>query len=247
VTYRWASATDTGRVRDHNEDAVWPVGDGHGEAPLVVAVADGMGGHIGGEVASRVALEAAIAAAGATADERVRIANLAIIDEVLEHPRLAGMGTTLTLVVLGQDGALDCAHVGDSRAYVLRAGRLKQLTRDHSLVAEMVESGELRPDEAAVHPFRSVVTRALGLERSVEVDRIADTLHAGDRLLLCTDGLTAMADDAEIAAILAGTDSLREVVDTLVTVANRLGGADNTSVVVVDLAHQDSPPGTDEA
>jgi protein phosphatase len=247
VIFHWASATDTGRVRDHNEDAVWPLGDGRGEAPLVVAVADGMGGHIGGEVASRVALEAAVAAAGASAEERVRIANLAIIDEVLEQPRLAGMGTTLTLAVLDGDGAVDCAHVGDSRAYVLHEGRLDRLTRDHSLVAEMVESGELRPEEAAVHPFRSVVTRALGMERSVAVDRIAHTLHAGDRLLLCTDGLTAMADDEEIAAILAGAGTPRDAAEALVTTANQRGGTDNTTVVVVDVAPEDSPPVPNEA
>lgn len=243
MIYHWATATDTGKVRDHNEDAVWPAEDGHGDAPLVVAVADGMGGHIGGEVASRVALQAAVTAAGAEAEERVRIANLAIIDEVLERPRLAGMGTTLTLAVLGEDGVVDCAHVGDSRAYVLSEGRLEQLTRDHSLVAEMVESGELHPDQAAVHPFRSVVTRALGLERSLEVDRVSRTLRAGDRLLLCTDGLTAMADDEEIAAILAGSDTPRDAADALVTAANRRGGADNTSVVVVDAAPAESPPG----
>jgi protein phosphatase len=234
VIYHWAAGTDTGRVRDHNEDAVWPMGDGF-DSMLVVAVADGMGGHIGGEVASRVALDAAVAAAGAGAEERVRIANLAIIDEVLEQPRLAGMGTTLTLAVLGEHGAMDCAHIGDSRAYVLRDGRLEQLTRDHSLVAEMVELGELRPDEAAVHPFRSVITRALGLERTVEVDHIGYTLQAGDRLLLCTDGLTNMADDVEIAAILDDTGAPAATVTALIEAANRLGGIDNTSVVVVDV------------
>lgn len=234
MIYRWAAGTDTGRVRDHNEDAVWPIGDGS-DATLVVAVADGMGGHIGGEVASRVALDAAVAAAGAGAEERVRIANLAIIDEVLEQPRLAGMGTTLTLAVLGDDGAMDCAHIGDSRAYVLRDGLLEQLTRDHSLVAEMVESGELHPEEAAVHPFRSVITRALGLERTVEVDQIGYSLQAGDRILLCTDGLTTMADDVEIAAILSKANAPAESVRALIKAANRLGGIDNTSVVVVDV------------
>ncbi len=236
MIYHWASGTDTGKVRGHNEDSVWPVGTGADSAQLVVAVADGMGGHVGGEIASKVAIEAAIAARDAPARERVLIANLAIIDEVLENPRLAGMGTTLTLAVLEDDGSMDCAHIGDSRAYLLRDHRLEQITRDHSLVAEMVESGELHPDQAAAHPFRSVVTRALGLERSVEVDQIAESLRPGDRLLLCTDGLTNMADDAEITAILEGSGTPSDAVTALIETSNRLGGVDNVSVVVVDVA-----------
>lgn len=239
MIYHWASGTDTGRVRDHNEDAVWPGDDGSGPGPLVVAVADGMGGHIGGEVASKVALEAAVGAAGAPAEERAQIANLAIIDEVLERPRLAGMGTTLTLAVLDEDGSVDCAHIGDSRAYLLHRGTLEQLTRDHSLVAEMIESGELHPDQAAAHPFRSVITRALGLERSVAVDSIAFALEPGDRLLLCTDGLTNMADDTTIAEILGAGDAPADIAASLIETANRLGGVDNVTVVVVAAGSPD--------
>lgn len=242
MIYEWASGTDTGRVRDHNEDAVWPVEAGSGPGPIVVAVADGMGGHVGGEIASSVAMRAAVGADGAPAEERVRIANLAIIDEVLERPRLAGMGTTLTIAVLGADGSVDCAHIGDSRAYLLRGGRLEQLTKDHSLVAEMVESGELHPDQAAVHPFRSVVTRALGLERAVAVDHVAATLDPGDRLLLCTDGLTNMADDDSIARVLGAERHPADAVDALVDAANRAGGIDNVTVVVVDARPSTSPP-----
>lgn len=235
VTYRWASSSDVGRARDHNEDAVWPEGTGSAAGELVAAVADGMGGHVGGEVASGVALQAAVTAAGADAVERVRIGNLAVIDRIIAQPRLAGMGTTLTLAVFGADGMLDIGHIGDSRAYVAHAGDLILLTRDHSLVAEMVESGELHPEEASVHPFRSVITRALGMERDVRVDSVDRELSDGDRVLLCTDGLTNMVADAEISGFLTDPDTPAEAATALIDAANGAGGIDNITVVVVDV------------
>jgi serine/threonine protein phosphatase PrpC len=143
------------------------------------------------------------------------------------------MGTTLTLAVFTGDLA-EIGHIGDSRAYRYREGRLEQLTRDHSLVAEMVASGELRPEEVATHPFRSVITRALGLESVVSVDLVQRDLLPGDRFLLCSDGLTTMLEDPQIAALLAGRDG-PAVAAALVEAANRAGGFDNTSVVVVDV------------
>jgi protein phosphatase len=198
----------------------------------MAAVADGMGGHVGGEVASRLAIEAAVAGDG-DAVERVRAANAAVVGTALDRPRLAGMGTTMTLALFSGT-AVEIGHIGDSRAYLFRDGSLLQLTRDHSLVAEMIASGELTPEEAAVHPFRSVITRAIGMESNIVIDRVRRDLLPGDRVLLCTDGLTTMLRHEEIAALLAGRDG-PEAAAALVEAANRAGGLDNTSVVVVDL------------
>jgi protein phosphatase len=238
MTFLWAVATDQGRVRGHNEDTLWPrpgtggvaAGDAGGE--FLAAVADGMGGHIGGEVASRLAIEAAVAAGG-EAVERLHAANAAVVGTALDKPRLAGMGTTMTLAIFSP-GAVEIGHIGDSRAYLYRDGTLAQLTRDHSLMAEMLASGELTPEQAAVHPFRSVITRALGMESRVVVDRVTRDLLPGDRLLLCSDGLTTMLADAEVAALLSRGDARSTAVD-LVAAANRAGGVDNISVVVVDI------------
>ena len=238
MTFAWAAATHQGRVRDHNEDALWPRPDdqdvARGEAAdhFLAAVADGMGGHIGGEVASRLAIEAAVAAGG-DAVARVLAANAAVVETARDRPRLTGMGTTLTLAVFAGD-LVEIGHIGDSRAYRYREGKLEQLTRDHSLVAEMVASGELRPEEVATHPFRSVITRALGLESAVAVDLVQRDLLPGDRFLLCSDGLTTMLEHPQIAALLAGRDGPAAAA-ALVEAANRAGGFDNTSVVVVDV------------
>ena len=238
MTFLWAAAPDPGRVRGHNEDALWPqpgpqgAAGGEAEAPFLAMVADGMGGHVGGEVASRLAVEAAVAAAG-DAVERMQAANAAVVGTALDRPRLAGMGTTMTLAVFSA-GAVEIGHIGDSRAYLLRDGALAQLTRDHSLMADMIASGELTPEQAAVHPFRSVITRAVGMESSVVVDRVAHDLLPGDRVLLCSDGLTTMLADADIAALLARGEAPAAAA-ALIEAANRAGGYDNISVVVVDL------------
>jgi PPM family protein phosphatase len=238
MTFLWAAATDPGRVRGHNEDALWPqpgppgaIG-GEAEAPFLAMVADGMGGHVGGEVASRLAVEAAVGASG-DAVERMRAANAAVVGTALDRPRLAGMGTTMTLAVFSA-GAVEIGHIGDSRAYLLHDGALAQLTRDHSLMADMIASGELTPEQAAVHPFRSVITRAIGLESRVVVDRVTRDLLPGDRVLLCSDGLTTMLADAEIAALLARGEAPAAAA-ALIEAANRAGGYDNISIVVVDL------------
>jgi len=238
MTFAWATTTDQGLVRGHNEDALWPrpddgeVARGEAEEYFLAAVADGMGGHVGGEVASRLAIEAAVASDG-DAVARVRAANAAVVGTARDRPRLAGMGTTMTLAVFSGD-TVEIGHIGDSRAYLYREGNLEQLTRDHSLVAEMVASGELRPEEAAAHPFRSVITRALGLESAVAVDRVRRDLQPGDRFLLCSDGLTTMLEHQKIAALLAGREGPAAAA-ALVEAANRAGGFDNTSVVVVDV------------
>jgi serine/threonine protein phosphatase PrpC len=238
MTFAWAAATDQGLVRGHNEDALWPrpaggeVARGEATDPFLAAVADGMGGHVGGEVASRLAIEAAVATDGDPV-ARVLAANAAVLGTARDRPRLTGMGTTLTLAIFSGD-TVEIGHIGDSRAYRYREGVLDQLTRDHSLVAEMVASGELRPEEAAAHPFRSVITRALGLESAVAVDLVQRDALPGDRFLLCSDGLTTMLDPPRIAALLAGGDG-PAVATALVEAANQAGGLDNTSVVVVDV------------
>jgi len=233
---RWAAATDPGRVRSHNEDALWPrPGPGRSaedEADeLLAMVADGMGGHVGGEEASRLAVEAAVAAEG-DAVKRVLAANAAVVRNALDRPRLAGMGSTLTLAVFTGD-AVEIGHIGDSRAYLYRDGALTQLTRDHSLMADMIASGELTPEQASVHPFRSVITRAIGMESRVVVDKLRRDLQPGDRVLLCSDGLTTMLADAQVAALLAGGEA-PQAAAALIAAANLAGGLDNISVVVVD-------------
>ena len=234
MRYSWASATDTGRVRDHNEDAAWPEAPGDGTT-LLAAVADGMGGHVGGEVASRLAIDTAIADEGGVV-ARLEAANDAVIAEVRERPTLAGMGTTLTLVILGGDGTADIGHIGDSRAYLLRDRALRQLTKDHSLVWEMVAAGEISAEQATRHPYRSVITRAIGIDTKVEIDHETVALEQGDRLLLCSDGLNGELSDATITQLLCRDEAPSVVAELLVREAVAAGGADNVSVVVVDVS-----------
>lgn len=235
MTLSWASATDVGRVRENNEDSVWPdPGAGVGTRPLVVAVADGMGGHAAGEVASRTAIEAAISVGG-NATVRVQAANVAVIDTASRQSRLSGMGTTLTLAIVTDDGAVDLAHVGDSRAYLFTPDGMSKITTDHSYVAEMIEAGKLTAEEAETHPYRSVVTRGIGLDKAVSVDTHTLTMTPGSRLLLCTDGVTAMLDDATLAEVVGAHDEPAAAVAAVIEAANLAGGVDNISAVVVDL------------
>ncbi len=222
--------TDTGRQRRENEDSAYV------HAPLFV-VADGMGGAQAGEVASRIAVETfehAAPASGPAATrlaELVRDANHRIYDRSRAEQSRAGMGTTLTAAYL-EDGHLTIAHVGDSRAYLFRDGELTRLTQDHSLVDELVRQGKLTEKQAAEHPQRSIITRALGPEPEVEVDTWTYPLHAGDVMLLCSDGLTSMISEDQVAEILAATHSLDEAADRLIRDANDAGGRDNITVVL---------------
>lgn len=222
------SATDIGRVRERNEDSVLV-------DPPLFAVADGMGGHRGGDVASQVALETMEHLEGERAGslvDHVRSANRAVWERSLGDERLSGMGTTLTAVRVDGDH-IDLAHVGDSRAYLLRNDSLRQLTDDHTLVARMVRSGEITEAEAEVHPHKNVMTRALGTEEEIEVDGESIRLEDGDRLLLCSDGLTGMVTEDQIQAILEASPSPQNAAERLVRAANRAGGVDNISVVVL--------------
>lgn len=233
MSYVWAVATDTGRVRKVNQDSVYPTSSGRGDGPTVVLVADGMGGHVAGDRASQVATERAVNTKGSL-KQRVEAANLAIFEEVGEHRELAGMGTTMTMFELGEDNIVRFAHVGDSRAYLLRDDELTQLTTDHTVVAEYVRQGSITPDEVATHPQRSLITRALGLQIDLEIDTGQEPVRPGDRLLLCSDGVNAMIDNESITASL-GLPTAEEAAWDLVDKANRAGGQDNISALVVEV------------
>lgn len=236
-----AAATDIGRVRDHNEDACLV------QEPLFV-VADGMGGHLGGEVASAVALETIGRVVGGEGigalTDAVRQANRAVYDRQASDIEVAGMGTTLTAVAL-EGSQLHVAHVGDSRAYLLRTGKLTLLTRDHSLVGEMVREGSLTDAQARVHPRRSTLTRALGISGEVEVDAFEVAVGAGDRVLLCTDGLSGMIEDRRLQELLKSGMRAADTCAALIDEANSNGGVDNVTVVIIDLEAEEGDPPTE--
>ncbi len=230
-----AGVTDTGRKRRRNEDAFVV-------APPLFAVADGMGGAQAGEVASKLAaasLEEADGANGGGVERVVSLiqeANRRVYSRAVEDPAASGMGTTMT-VALVEGGGVVIGHVGDSRAYLVRDGRLEQLTDDHSLVNELIKSGKLSAEEAETHPQRSVITRALGTDPDVDVDAFAIEAHDGDVFLLCSDGLTTMVADERILDVLEHhRGDLDRAARTLVSEANRGGGEDNITVVTFELA-----------
>ncbi len=233
MNYQWATASHKGRVRTNNEDSVFPESSGSANEALLV-LADGMGGHVAGEVASRIAIETTVEADGSVED-RVAAANRAILEQVGRDPALAGMGTTITLLELKADRKGTFAHVGDSRAYLLRAGKLHQVTTDHTIVTEYLQAGKITAEQAADHPQRHMLTRALGLISDVEIDVFDWTFEPGDRVLLCSDGVSDMIDDREIADALASKETAEEAVWELVERANRAGGQDNVTAIVVDI------------
>jgi protein phosphatase len=244
IRLRSGSATDVGLVRTANQDRAL-------ESDGLFAVADGMGGHVGGETAAQTAIDAfrATFAGHQSADamaDAVRRANLAVWEASRAQTELRGMGTTLTAVALvTTDGTddLTVVNVGDSRAYLYHDGELSQLTADHSLVEEMVRSGELTAEEASVHPQRHILTRALGIEPDVEVDVWHVPPHVGDRVLLCSDGLINEVGDDEIATILGQHPDPNEAAQALVQEARDAGGNDNITVVIVDVVDDRDGPG----
>jgi protein phosphatase len=225
--------TDVGRQRSANEDAFVV-------APPFFAVADGMGGAKAGEVASQLAADAfsGEGESGEAPEEQLsrilREANRRIYELAATDESRRGMGTTLTAAKV-HDSEVSLGHVGDSRAYLMRDDKLEQLTRDHSLVAELERSGQLTPEAAEHHPQRSIITRALGPEPDVDVDTYTLAGRDGDVYLLCSDGLTGMLSDADVAAILRGAASLDAAAEELVHAANQSGGKDNITVVLFRL------------
>jgi serine/threonine protein phosphatase PrpC len=231
------AGTDVGRARSGNEDSYFC-------GRTVFAVADGLGGHQGGEVASAAAVEplAALdgrefAGPGEAAEAlaaAIREGNAAILDRAAGDPGLWGMGTTVTAAALAAERHLQLAHVGDSRAYLLRDGSLAQLTTDHTVVGELVRRGRLTPEQAAVHPERSILTRAVGLDPRVPVDTPDPLeLHDGDQVLLCSDGLTEAVDDDRIAELLSAAADGDAACRSLIDAANAAGGPDNITVVLL--------------
>lgn len=234
---RWSQATEVGLVRKQNEDSLCV------DPELAFfAVADGMGGHLAGEVASRMAIESVVhrLKAGDRADtvknllDGVRQANSEIYAASKTDGSCRGMGTTLTAAVV-RGGELILAHVGDSRAYIIRGDKIHLLTEDHSLVQEMIRHGGITKEEAREHPHRNVLTRALGTDPLVDVDLISFKPEKGDILLICTDGLCGLVEDGEILDLVRASAGPDRAVKGLVDEALKRGGSDNISVIVVEM------------
>ncbi|MDR2956860.1 MAG: Stp1/IreP family PP2C-type Ser/Thr phosphatase [Coriobacteriales bacterium] len=226
------SATSIGKLRTNNEDAYLA-------ADSLFAVADGMGGHAAGEIASTLAISTLKSAREDLTDPAnlkrlVMQANLTVLDAPRQGIGRAGMGTTLTAAVIDNDRLL-IAQIGDSRAYLLHENKLRRVTRDHSYIQELLNSGEITEAESRDHPRRGVITRVLGFESDTQPDLYELRLEVGDRLLLCSDGLHGMIEDDEIALAMTEPRTAQQCADALVRAANNAGGQDNTTVVVVDI------------
>lgn len=247
--------SDVGRQRQHNEDSLLV----EKEAGLFL-VADGMGGHAAGEIASRIAVDSICEFIEQTEEEdgtwphgydeqlsrttnrliaAVRIANGRVIEAMKKDPRLRGMGTTV-VASLFDGSVLSVAHVGDSRAYLLRDGAISRVTNDHSWVFEQVRAGMLTEEEAERHPFRNVITRALGGAPSVVPDAAEFDLQEGDQVLLCSDGLTGMVPEAEISSIVTQAPDTQTACRMLIDAANERGGNDNITAVIIRVVPENS-------
>lgn len=237
------SRTNTGLVRNSNEDAVLT------DMPDLFAIADGMGGYAAGEIASietiKVLQEEKKNFAGLTGDALCRAlqeaaskANEHLLSLVSKTPDYEGMGTTLVAVYLAADGMAYALNIGDSRLYLWRGGELRQITQDHSYVAQLVSKGDITTEEARRHPQRNVILRAVGADEVLESDVFSFKIEPGDRLLLCSDGLSDMASDEEIAAVL-GERNVDKAADELLELALNNGGRDNISVILLDFGAEE--------
>jgi serine/threonine protein phosphatase PrpC len=236
--------TDAGKVRQNNEDSLL-VGEGN-DASLF-AVADGVGGSEAGEVASGITVEVLKELEpDASFDTAIQEANRRILAAANEDERLSGMGTTVVAVRFTgsqNEPAAEVAHVGDSRVYLLRDGALKPLTEDHSLVAELVRSGDLTREQAAEHPQKNLITRALGADEDIEVDTMVLPVEVGDRILLCSDGLSDMVSESRISEVLSEPSQDPEgPARRLLSEALEAGGSDNITIVLIDVKKQEDPP-----
>ncbi|QQR79654.1 MAG: Stp1/IreP family PP2C-type Ser/Thr phosphatase [Deltaproteobacteria bacterium] len=242
--------TDVGRKREKNEDSLFV----SGELGLFM-VADGMGGHLGGEFASRIAVktisetieqllkdpEATLSLNlgfdrsdyGEMLKYAIRVASYRIFEEASKNPNLRGMGTT-TVALLIQNGKGYIAHVGDSRTYLVHEKSIKQLTNDHSLVAEQLRAGFITQDEVKNHKFRNIITRSVGFQSEVEIDLLVRDIESGDRFVLCSDGLTNMVENQDIEKLTSKSDP-KTACQELISLANKNGGDDNISVVIVNI------------
>jgi PPM family protein phosphatase len=231
-TLKMSGRTETGCVRENNEDAI--VGSG-----TLALVADGMGGHPGGDIASKTAADVVQAVfMGQSVDEleaAVRAANWAIHERAVARHDLEGMGTTICAAGVLRDGRLGLVHVGDSRAYLCHEGTLTQLTQDHSVTADLIARGELVAEEASGHPYYGVLTKALGVGPTVEIDRNIIDLEVGDRVLICSDGLFNELTSGDISKLMSSDQTVGDVVDNLIDQAIANGARDNVSVVVAEV------------
>ncbi len=234
------SMTDVGKIRQINQDYIFTSENPIGRLPNLFIVADGMGGHNAGDFASRYTVESVVnAIKNSNKTEKVAIireaieeTNRKLIEKASEDTLLTGMGTTIVLCTVEGDEAC-VANVGDSRLYLL-GDRIKQVTKDHSLVEEMVRMGELEPENARIHPNKNIITRAIGAVDEVAVDFFTLPLHEGNRILLCSDGLTNMVEDDEIQMIVDRQQDLVDGVQQLIACANRNGGKDNIAVILIE-------------
>jgi len=235
------SITDIGKKRKLNQDYVFTSEIPVGHLPNLFLVADGMGGHNAGDYASRYTIETIVEEIGSSSnnspvivlEKAIQSANRLIRQRSFEDEDLSGMGTTVVAATIDDD-RLCVANVGDSRLYVINNREIKQITRDHSLVEEMVRMGGLQREQARSHPDKNIITRAIGAQDEVEIDFFQMTLSKDDIILMCSDGLTNMIDDEEIRMILQGQRDIVEKAETLVNAANNNGGKDNIAVILVE-------------
>jgi protein phosphatase len=235
------SITDIGRKREVNQDYVYTSEQPLGNLPNVFIVADGMGGHNAGDYASKVTVETIVAEITASFEKNptkilakaIESANAVIYKKSCENKELEGMGTTVVAATyIG--GFLQVANVGDSRLYLVNDREIRQITKDHSLVEEMVRIGGIAREDARNHPDKNIITRAVGVNDTVEPDFFTVELNAGDVVLMCTDGLTNMLEDEEIRMIMNGARDIVEKAESLVKAANNNGGRDNISVILIE-------------
>lgn len=235
------SITDIGKKRSANQDFVYASDQPIGNLENLLIVADGMGGHNAGDLASRYTVESMVEYIENASEKRpiplissaIHHANELVVEKAKEDKGLEGMGTTVVAATV-KDGYLYVANVGDSRLYLIDH-EIEQITRDHSLVEEMIRIGELQRKDARSHPDRNVITRAIGVRTPVRIDFFDVKLEDGDKVLLCSDGLTTMVEDEEILRIVKKNSSLKEAAQKLITEANKNGGKDNISVVLAEI------------
>ncbi|WP_293728630.1 Stp1/IreP family PP2C-type Ser/Thr phosphatase [uncultured Phascolarctobacterium sp.] len=240
---RVVSKTHVGLVRENNEDALLV------REPYLFAVADGMGGYAAGEIASRSTIKAFEAAtyslrreqgeqnAAEVLQEAFAKANAHVYKMAVSNDKFKGMGTTMTALYLPGNGEAYCCHIGDSRLYLYRNGQLRQVTRDHTFVADLQEQGKITKEEAFVHPQRHILLQAMGVDEEIQSDCLHFAVEPADRMLLCSDGLSDMLRDREIAGII-GTEDLQQAADKLLEQSLDNGGRDNVSLILIDLTAQ---------
>jgi len=236
-----SAKTDIGKKRKQNQDCVFVSTEPVGEFQNLLILADGMGGHKAGDYASWFLTQSVSCfISKSRTDDALRVfgssidlANSLLIDKAKSDPGLSGMGSTLVLAVI-QDGVLTCANVGDSRLYVIRQDSIRQITRDHSYVEEMVSLGLIERDSEEYRKQKNIITRAVGIEKRVKPDYFDEELEDGDYILMCSDGLSNMVEDRQMKEIICGSGSVEEKVDRLIRTANENGGIDNIGVILAE-------------